>query len=213
MALAGPMDITFNYVKDLPIELKQNILSFISIRKFVSYNDTKVDPLIHEYIKDYINTRLFTDAKTFTFLRHTQWYGELIDEKMFAMAAIWAKDFVAQCKLLNDKPDDEKPDWNVFFNVKYNCINTPKLTSLRSHHNGIIAMRDTSVRGTSMNEDYIISEIVDSISHFMNNYKGIYQIRSIELVETYYDTSSSGYHFTDVFDSSRGLTKVIKKYY
>lgn len=227
MALTGTTDITFNdNLKDnlsiLPIELKQHIMSFISIRKFVSYNDTSVHPFVDTYIKNYINARLFTDAKTFTFLRLTQWYGDLIDDKMNAMATNWAKDFMAQCQLLNNKPDAEKSNWGVFFRVKYNrsstdragnIDDTPKISALRSHRNGVAMICDLSIRGTNMKEECIIDEIITSICHFMNNYKGIYQIKSIELAKSFYNTGGSPFDFSDVFDSPNSTITVLKKYY
>ncbi len=218
MALTGTMDITFNdNFKDLPGELKNIVLSYIDIRKFVSYNDPKIDPFIDAYIKHYIDTRLFTDASMFTFLLHAH-YGKIIEDKIYKMATVWAKDFMEQCKMLNDKPEDQ-PREVVCFNIKYNRrpidertkhINTPMKTSIRffpNPNNHITFIRHSSyIICSNMNENKIINEIIDSICHFMNLlFSGVYQIHSIELVKTY--------NPVPIDDGADGECNIIKKYY
>ena len=216
MALTGPMDITFNdNFKDLPGELKNIVLSYIDIRKFVSYNDTHIDPFIDAYIKHYIDTRLFTNASMFTFLRHAH-YGRIIEEKIYKMATVWAKDFMEQCEILNGKPEAERSHWSVCFNIKYTRryvdnrtgrINTtPKKTSIQySPQNGLFFFRDSSIlQEPTMNTSIIISEMTSSIIHFMNMlFSGVSQIHSIELVK-----KNSSSVFGPITEE-----QIVKKYY
>jgi hypothetical protein len=216
MALTEPMDITFNdNFKDLPSELKNIVLSYIDIRKFVSYNDANIDPFIDAYIKHYIDTRLFTNASMFTFLRHAH-YGRIIEEKLYKMDVIWAKDFMDQCEILNGKPEAERSQWSVCFNIKYarryvdkrtgHINTTPMKTSIQySPQYGLFFFRDSSIlQEPTMNTSIIISEMTSSITHFMNMlFSGVSHIHSIELVKK---NSSS------VFGPS-SEEQIVKKYY
>ncbi len=222
MALTGNMDITLiENFKTLPCELRNIVFSYINIDKLVSYDDKELKPLIDAYIKHYINTRLFTDASIFTFMRNTKLYGKIIDDKINNMATIWAKDFMEQSKMLNEKPVAEMSHWNIFFNVKYNrrsveyrselVNNTPFKTSIHYRptilKNNLIIIRNTSiVQGIAMNMPDIISEMTDSLCYCMNMlFSGVYKVHSIELVKTY---SSTG-----IDNSDSGESQNIKKYY
>ncbi len=216
MALTGTTDITFNEnFKNLPAELKACVFPYIDIRKFVSYDNANIEPFVDAYIRNYINTLLFTNASMFTFLRHAH-YGQIIDEKVYKMATVWGKDFMDQCQLLNEKPDAERSLWSVCFNIKYarryvdkrtgHINTTPMKTSIQySPHRGLFFFRDTSIiQEPTMNSSIIISEMTSSLTHFMNMlFSGVYQIHSIELVKK---NSSSPF-------GSSTEEQIVKKYY
>jgi hypothetical protein len=217
MALTGTTDITLNEnFKNLPAELKAFIFPYIDIRKFVSYDDTEVEPFVDAYIKNYINTRLFTNASMFTFLRHTNLYGQIIEDKVYKMAIVWAKDFMDQCQLLNEKPEAERSLWSVCFNIKYarryvdkrtgHINTTPMKTSIQYNpHNGLFFFRHSSIiQEPMMNTSIIINEMTSSLIHFMNMlFSGVYQIHSIELVKK--NSSSTFGPSTE--------EQIVKKYY
>jgi hypothetical protein len=215
MALTGPMDITFNdnmqsIIKDLPVELKNIVLSYIDIRKFVSYNDANIDPFIDAYIKHYIEARLFSDASMFAFFMEAHQnshlhanYGKTIEEKIYKMATVWAEDFIEQCELLNENPVDN-PHVGVCFNIKYNfrskmydtLSTNPLETSIeyfQNPNNRFTIVSDSIDRiyydkGKSkfLVSNIVISEMVSSICHFMTRAdSGVSQIHSIELVKLY----------------------------
>ncbi len=221
MALTGTMDITFtNNFKDLPDELKNIVLSYIDIRKIVSYNDPKIDPFIDAYIKHYIDTRLFTDAAIFKFLYHAG-YWKIIEEKLYKMATIWTNDFMEQCEILNEKPDGN-PLLGVCFNIKYNFRSikeglgpskTPFKTSIKyfpNPNNRFTIIRDDEYMiCPNINKSKVISEMVSSICHFMNMASaGVSQIHSIELVNKYRSSIMNDYDYDDDDD-----VHIIKKYY
>ncbi len=216
----GSMDITSKYFNDISTELKHTIMSFIKISKLVSYTDTKVSPIIDEYIKDYIDTRLFTNSSTFTFLRRSKLYGEIVSNKIKEMATIWVKDFMSQCKLLDETPD-EKKKYVVFLDIKYdyfgedrtNPTYIPKITHFRYYKNSVSIECHDSLRKLYMKEETIIDILVGCIDIYMHNDKGIHQISSIEFGKSCYDTSSPDYQVTDILDRSKGISTILKKYY
>ncbi len=233
MDLTGTMDITFNdNFKDLPSELKYCILPYIDIRKFVSYNDPTIDPFIDAYIKHYIDEHLFTDASMFEFFMnahqnsHYARYGKTIKEKIYKMATVWAKDFMEQCELLNEEPVDN-PLVGVCFNIKYNWssklydvfMNNPKpiktsIEFFQNPHNHFTIIKESidriysnAIKSKFLRSDIVISEMVDSICHFMTRAGlGISQIHSIELIKLY---RPSTIYYSD--DNADG--EIIKKYY
>ncbi len=208
-------EINFNNTfKNLPIELKNIVISYSNIKNLISYKDTEVCPLIDDYIKKYIETSLLTDASVFTFLRRSVLYGHIINTKIRKMATVCAKEFLQQCQILYEKPDIEKNNRCIFFNIKYNHGHKynnnklPKITCFRNNYDNnlsIILNRDNSIRTISMTELNIISEIIDALCHFMDNFREIYQVHSIELVETIISQSN-------IFESSKDA-RIIKKYY
>ncbi len=133
------------------------------------------------------------------------------------MATIWAKDFMEQCKLLNEKPDAESSLWSVRFNTKYarhyvdnrtgHINTTPMKTSIQYiPHNGLYFFRDTAITHEEplMNTSIIISEMTSSLTYFMNMlFSGVYQVNSIELVKK---NSSSSF-------GSSSEEQIVKKYY
>jgi hypothetical protein len=217
MALTETKDITFNdNFNDLPNELKNLVISYINIDKLVSYDNKEIDPLIDAYIKQYIETQLFTDASIFTFLRNTYLYEKIINEKIYNMTNIWAKDFMDQCEILNEKIDVEKPHFHICFNIKYNhrSINTSMKTSILyfpNINNSIIIIRNNiPLLCNNINTSSIVSEMISSMYHFMNMFlSGVYQIQSIELVKK---KNSSPFHPV-IYESSIVECNIIKKYY
>jgi hypothetical protein len=219
MAQSGSDEITFNdNFNDLPIELKSIVISHINIKNLISYNDTEVEPFIDSYIKNYIENSLLTNAAIFTFLRRTKLYGNIINLKLREMATIYANDFIQQCNVINESQSIEQANRFIFFKIKYNHkinnkpgllhrINTPKISGIHNNpiNNNIIIIRNGSVYETIMMEEYIIYEIINSLCHFMDNFKGIYQVDSIELIET---NSHLG-----TYNSNSGEFHIIKKYY
>jgi hypothetical protein len=218
MALTGPMDITFNdnmqsIIKDLPVELKNIVFSYIDIKKLVSY-DATIEPFIDAYIKHFIDGQLFTNASMFQFFMnahlftpnaHYAHYGKTIEWKIYNMATVWAEDFINQCDILEDDPRT-----GVCFNIKYNwrfCSNymnmknpPPLKTAIEyfpNVHNSFniisdrIDMNHCVLPQTKILRcDRVISEMLDSICFFMTrpvsvDYSGVSKIHSIELVKKY----------------------------
>lgn len=251
MALAVTTDITFiENFKNLPVELKNCILPYIDIKKFVPYNDANIDPFIDSYIKNYIDTRLFSDALMFKFFMDAHWnahfhsnYGKTIEEKIYKMATVWAKDFMEQCELLNENPVDN-PRVGVCFNIKYNWRSqlyyaymnnpTPLETSIEyfqnpKHRFTIVSDSIDRIyydKGKSkfLISNIVISEMFSSICYFMTRAdSGVSQIHSIELVKLYRsstmdDDNANG----QIFKKYRSSTmdnydyadgQIIKKYY
>ena len=221
----GQTDITFDEnFKDLPIELKNVVISNIPIKNLISRDDTSVEPIIDTFIKNYINTQLLSDASTFTYLKQSKLYNEIITKKIGDMAANYSHDFIQHCKIFDAKPESERKNSFVYFNIRYNhgtdynykfihkLNNKPLMSSLRyeSGNNYLTLNRDNSIRSLMQDEKYISSEIYSALYHLMDNFRNIYQVHSIEITETTYNEEN---HYTDVLDSYSGDCKVIKKYY
>jgi hypothetical protein len=230
MASIQPTVITNNaFNKGLSYDIKWIIIDKIPINKLILTTDTTVEPFIDTFIKYYIENKLFTNAENFTFLSQTILYKDIIDAKLITLATAIARDFIQQCKLFDERnkganPLVDKKFSHLYFNINYyhgaheqlyyNIFNWPKQKPIRSGYQynqqqSLTLIRDDGFRGGwYMDEKNIIAEIILMFYHFLNpNYKGIYAIHSIEIIE-------STYTFTDINNiEDVPDINIIKKYY
>jgi hypothetical protein len=207
MAKSGPTDITFNEFKNLPTELKTLVLSQLPIRKIFKkglVNDTDVGSAVDEFIKYYIDTKLFTDAFIFTYLTRIKSYNIIIEKKLSEMG----RNFVKEGDRLDETPESEKKNINIFFDIKYKN-DSDSLTFFRynphSHH--VLVCERYCMRGSDIKS--IGWDIRCTLYNLMNDFKNV-KLQSIELLETTY---TENHTIFDMCDSHKGNFRVIKKYY
>jgi hypothetical protein len=217
MAQSGPIDITFNEFKNLPTEIKVLVLAHIPIKQIFKnklVDDVKVGSVVDEYIKYYIDTKLFTNAFIFTYLTRIKLYDIIIGKKLFEMG----NDFIKECKRLDETPRSEKKNINIFFDIKYkngsetiyHCKNgTDFISFFRYQMHGSHVLVCVGCSSTASQIDYMSGEILRAFYYLMTSFKKI-KLQSIELVETTY---TKNHIFVDLCDSHKGDFRVIKKYY
>jgi hypothetical protein len=223
-------DITIDIFKGLPEEIKKQIICKIPINKLISPMDTTVEPLIDEYIRYYIDHSLLTNASIFTFLHNTKLYSGMVDAKIKELAINCAREYIQQTKLFevahkNDNGIIDRKMTRLCLNIKYyngpdehiyyTIFNRPKQKPIRcgfeysinNHYHIFSCIRDDSVReGPYLNEIGVSGEIMSIFFHFMNGYKNIYGVHSIEITE---ETLTEEH----VFNETVPDVNVIKKYY
>jgi hypothetical protein len=203
MASIMQTDIT---IKSLPEEIKKEIIKYMPMDKLILITDTTVEPIIDKFIKDFIENKLFTNAKAFAYLSQTKLYKDIIDDKLTTFTTTIARDFIQQCKLFDERntganPLVDKKRSYLYFNINYyhgaheqlyyTIFNCPKQKPIRTGYqydqqNMLTLIRDNGFRGGwYMDEKNIIAEIILMFYYFLNpNYKEIYAIHSIEIIES-----------------------------
>jgi hypothetical protein len=221
-------DITIDIFKGLPEEIKKQIICKIPINKLISPIDTTVEPLIDEYIRYYIDQSLLTNASIFTYLHKTKLYNGIIDAKVKELATNCARDYIQQLKLFEEIQKDNRGNriiTKLCFNINYyhgpdehiyyTIFNRPKQKPIRcgfeyrinDNFHAFSSIRDDSFRdGPNWDEHSISFEILNIFYHFMDGYKNIYGVHSIEITEETFTKEN-------ILDETGPDINVIKKYY
>ena len=207
MAHSGPTDITFNEFKNFPTELKTLVLSHIPIRQILKkklVDETEVGSAVDEFIKYYIDTKLLTDAFIFTYLTRIKSYNIIIEKKLSEMG----RDFIKECERIDETPESEKKNINIFFDIKYkNDSDSVSFFRYNPHSHHVLVCETNCMRGSDIKS--ISWDIRCTLYNLMNDFKNV-KLQSIELVETTYNENHTIF---DMCDSHKGDFRVIKKYY
>jgi hypothetical protein len=206
-------------INTLPTEIKYLIISHIPIKNLVSAYDTEVNPIIDNYIKDYIDTKLLTDASTFTFLRKTNLYEEIVYIKIHTLAKTIAKDFIQMCDDMKDLPVSESTERFVSLTIKYRDEVQPFNNNIKSiiryklgdyNDRMIFEKYFFHTTQTKMNNVSIIFEIIETLELFMDNLKNRYQSSRIKRSFQLDSIKLVGFTKEDTLEDD---VRFLKKYY
>ncbi len=222
-----------NLIKDLPDEIKRLVLKFVPINKLIFPGESSVDPFIDEYIKNYIDQSLLTNAPIFTFLLNTKLYGNVVNAKIKELSTKCATDYIKEQERFEKEHKDDNlqvmtKQTSLCLNINYyhgqheyaynNCPKQrPILTGFRYYINNCYesfsTIRNDNYREGILSVKNISGDIIEMLYHFMgmnrpyvHNCPYIYAIHSIEITEeTFTDDNVANGTGPDI--------NIINKYY
>lgn len=180
----------------IPIEIKQIIIKYICPNKLINQNDTIINPIIDEHIKNYITNDLLKNLCISSYLMVNSYYKQLIKDKLKELALYYTKEFIKQCEIYSNNSVNNTSVNIISFNITFKFVKVGKyfngstddtvfrLSNVILDNNICNITFYNSIRYIDNNEEYIKNELYKIFIRHLSFSDTMHEIKSMDMCRT-----------------------------